>query len=439
MTRHAARRIAETRSLVPCVGVVVTTRESRVRLTDWTVRIEDNRRERPRLMAMGDKASAATIGASLEHPLEDGWTLPASWYSDEAVGALEKERIFARSWWYAGPLDWAAGPGCFFATQAGHLPVALVRGADGVLRGFVNVCRHRGHLVVQGEGRRETLQCPYHAWTYDLDGSLRRAPRSEREAGFDPNEFSLLPVSVGTWGPFVFVNPSPDAPPLDHALGELPMIVAESGVDLGTVRFHSHHEWPIASNWKVAIENYLECYHCPTAHPGFSKVIDVSPDAYRLGVHETFSSQVGPVRPSALAGDGRASYVPHGEVTQSQFHFLWPATTVNIVPGPTNVSLERWVPDGTGRTIEITDYFFGPDASAEQIEELLAFDDQVGREDTSLVESVQRGLDSGAVPQGRLMLESEQLIADFQRRVRDAIASDHGNRTFEGDHRDKPA
>ena len=369
---------------------------------------------------MEGNGTGSAFAASLEHALEDGWTLPASWYSDPAVGELERERVFARSWWYAGPGEWAAGPGCFFATQAGHLPVAVVRGRDGLLRGFVNVCRHRGHLVVQGEGCRETLQCPYHAWTYDLDGSLRRAPRSEREQSFDPTDFSLLPVSVGSWGPFVFVNPDPHAAPVETVLGMLPEIVAESGVHLDTVRFHSHHEWPIASNWKVAIENYLECYHCPTAHPGFSRVIDVSPDAYRLAVHETFSSQVGPVRASALAGD-RGSYVPRGDVTQSQFHFLWPATTVNIAPGPSNISLERWVPDGLGRTIEVTDYFFGPDASAEQIEELLAFDDQVGREDTSLVEAVQRGLDSGAVPQGRLMLESEQLIADFQRRIRDAI------------------
>ena len=123
-----------------------------------------------------------------------------------------------------------------------------------------------------------------------------------------------------------------------------------------------------------------------------------------------------------LAGNGRASYVPRGEVTQAQYHFLWPATTVNVTPGPSNISLERWVPDGLRRTIEVTDYFFGPDASPEQIEELLAFDNQVGEEDTELVQSVQRGLGSGAVPQGRLMLESEQLIADFQRRVRDAIS-----------------
>jgi choline monooxygenase len=368
-----------------------------------------------------DALSTETPLPPFAHELEDGWTLPAQWYSDSDVAARERE-LFARTWHYAGPLEWASDSGCFFASQAGHLPVAVVRGTDDVLRGFVNVCRHRGHLVVRGEGCRETLQCPYHAWTYDLDGSLRKAPRSERESGFDPQGFSLLPVSVGTWGPFVFVNADPDAPPLEDTLGALPALVAESGIDLGALRFHSHHEWPIEANWKVAIENYLECYHCPTAHPGFSKVIDVAPDAYSLDIHETFSSQVGLVRPAVLAGNGRASYVPRGEVTQAQYHFLWPATTVNVTPGPSNISLERWVPDGLRRTIEVTDYFFGPDASPEQIEELLAFDNQVGEEDTELVQSVQRGLGSGAVPQGRLMLESEQLIADFQRRVRDAIS-----------------
>ena len=119
----------------------------------------------------------------LEHPLEDGWTLPASWYVDPGVLERERERLFARAWTYAGPAEWVAEPGSYFAAQIGHIPVAVVRGSDGTLRGLVNVCRHRGHLVVEGTGCRETLQCPYHAWTYNLDGSLRRAPRSEREPG----------------------------------------------------------------------------------------------------------------------------------------------------------------------------------------------------------------------------------------------------------------
>ena len=314
-------------------------------------------------------------------------------------------------------------PGSYFAAQIGHVPAAVVRGSDGVLRGFVNVCRHRGHLVVEGTGCRETLQCPYHAWTYDLDGSLRRAPRSEREPGFDASGLSLAPVSVDTWGPFVFVNPDVEPAPLHAALGRLPELVAESGLDVGAIRFHSHHEWPIEANWKIVLENFLECYHCPTAHPGFSKIIDVSPDSYLLQVHPTFSSQIGPVRASALAENGNAPYSPLGAVSQSQYHFLFPSTTVNIAPGIPNVSMERYMPDGVGRTIEVTDYYFGVDASTEEIDELMVWDNQVAEEDVSLVQSVQRGLESGAVPQGRLMGASEQLIADFQRRVYESLTS----------------
>ena len=359
----------------------------------------------------------------LERPLEDGWTLPASWYVDPGVLECERDQLFARAWTYAGPAEWVAEPGSYFAAQIGHIPVAVVRGSDGTLRGLVNVCRHRGHLVVEGTGCRETLQCPYHAWTYNLDGSLRRAPRSEREPGFDSTGLSLAHVSVGTWGPFVFVNPDPDAAPLDATLGGLPAIVAESGLDVGAIRFHSHHEWPIEANWKIVMENFLECYHCPTAHPGFSKVIDVNPDSYLLQVHETFSSQIAPVRASALAGNGKSGYKPSSELAQSQYHFLFPSTTLNIAPGIPNISLERYIPDGLRRTLEVTDYYFGAETSESEIEELLAWDNQVAEEDVSLVQSVQRGLESGAVPQGRLMGESEKLIADFQRRVHAALTA----------------
>jgi choline monooxygenase len=358
----------------------------------------------------------------VEHPLEDGWTLPASWYTDAAVHELERERLFTRAWTYAGAAEWVSEPGSFFAAQIGHVPVAVIRDTDGTLRALVNVCRHRGHLVVDGMGCRETLQCPYHAWTYNLDGSLRRAPRAEREPGFSPEGLSLASVSVGTWGPFVFVNPDPAAPPLEAALGRLPETIAKSGLDVGAIRFHSHHEWPIEANWKVVMENYLECYHCPTAHPGFTKIIDVAPDAYELGVHPTFLSQVAPVRASALSGNGRVpGYTPVGDVAEAQYHVLFPSTTINIAPGIPNISMERYNPDGLRRTIEITDYSFGVDVRGEEIDELVAWDTQVAEEDVSLVQSVQRGLESGAVPQGRLMSQSEQLIAAFQRRVHDAL------------------
>ncbi|MBA2331952.1 MAG: Rieske (2Fe-2S) protein, partial [Actinobacteria bacterium] len=152
----------------------------------------------------------------------DARTIPFDWYDDPAVLRLEREQIFHRAWQYAGRSDQVAEPGSFFTCDAGEIPIVVVRDKDGTLRAFLNVCRHRGSLVCEGEGRRETLQCPYHAWTYALDGSLRAAPRADREAGFDRSELGLLPVQVDVWGPFVFVNPDPAAAPLAETLGELP-------------------------------------------------------------------------------------------------------------------------------------------------------------------------------------------------------------------------
>ena len=129
----------------------------------------------------------------LGHPLEDGWTLPASWYSDPGVAERERERVFAGSWQYGGPAEQVGAPGSYMATQAGHIPIVVTRDREGALRGFVNVCRHRAYVIARDSGCRETLQCPYHAWTYELDGSLRKAPRSEREAGFDRGRLLAAP------------------------------------------------------------------------------------------------------------------------------------------------------------------------------------------------------------------------------------------------------
>ena len=170
--------------------------------------------------------------SEIRERLEAGYTLPAGWYSDSAILALERERIFKHTWQYACVTDEVSEPGDYFATKAGTIPVVLVRDKDGELKGFVNVCRHRGHVVMQGSGHRETLQCPYHAWTYGLDGCLLKAPRSEREPGFDADNYSLFPVQVDTWGPFIFVNVDLEADSFGETLGILPVTVAETGIDL---------------------------------------------------------------------------------------------------------------------------------------------------------------------------------------------------------------
>src|ERR671919_198641 len=255
--------------------------------------------------------------AGLREALDAGATLPADWYSDPAILRLEKERIFGRAWQYAGRADLVAEPGSYLTSFAGHIPVVVVRDRGETLRGLVNVCRHRGHIVAEGAGRRNALQCPYHAWTYDLDGTLRAAPRSEREPGFDPGCYSLLPVSVATWGPLVFVNPDPDAAPLEEALGPLPGLVAESGVELDRLRFR-------------------------------------------------------PVRESAGGNGGGAA---SGQTTQ--YPLLWPSSTLNIHPGPGNLSVDETRPDGPERSAGFTEYFFYEEVPDETAAQMIEFATQV--------------------------------------------------------------
>jgi len=363
--------------------------------------------------------------------LAEGWTLPASCYSDPAVAQGERELIFTRTWQYVGHAALVEQRASFFSSRVGHVPIVVVRDRDDKLRGFVNVCRHRGHLVASGSGCRETLQCPYHAWTYGLDGSLRRAPRSEREPGFDPEAFSLLPVSVDVWGPFVFANVDPGAPALADSLAGVRELVESSGLDLDTLGFRERVEWEMPANWKNAIENYLECYHCPVAHPGLAKVVDVDVDSYALVERELSSSQFASLRPGVR--DGRIRNVPYrprtDEVEGAQYHYVWPATTINIEPGRPNLSMDVTVP-GTepGRCTGWTDYFFGEDVTEEEAAEIVAFSQQVAAEDQSLVQSVQAGLESGAVPQGRLLLSSERLIHHFQRLVFEALEPGSGQK-----------
>ena len=168
------------------------------------------------------------------------------------------------------------------------MPLVVVRDRAGELRAFVNVCRHRGAEVVSGAGRCTTLQCHYHAWTYGLDGSLRAAPRSDADPEFDRGELGLRRASVDTWGPFVFVNAaSGRAAAGRHARAAAGASRATRGLDLGALAFHHRVHYGVDANWKVAIENYLECYHCAVAHPAFSDVVDVRPGAYELESHPT--------------------------------------------------------------------------------------------------------------------------------------------------------
>jgi choline monooxygenase len=291
-------------------------------------------------------------------------SLPWAWYSDPEVLRREGARIFARAWQYVGHTGQVAETGSF-ASTAGQIPVAVTRARDGELRAFLD------------------------------DG--------------------LEPVQVDTFGPLVFVNPDPDAAPLAEALGEVPAQLAEI-IDIDALEFRFRAESELDANWKISCENFLECYHCAVAHPGFSAAVDVSPDAYQLEASGLVSSQVGPLRRNGN------SFLAGGEVARSQFHFLWPNFGLNVFPGHPNLSCGPMLPLGPERTGRFLDYFFAPEVDQAWIDELLAFDNQVGIEDRSLVEGVQRGVRSGVLTEGRLLSESEQLVAHFQRLCADALA-----------------
>jgi choline monooxygenase len=206
-----------------------------------------------------------------------------------------------------------------------------------------------------------------------------------------------MALSLDRCGPFLFVGSDPESPPPSELFAAVPLpFVPDELV------FRERVDYALEANWKIVIENYLECYHCPVAHPGFSRLVDVDPAAYVLEGDGPVWSQHGAAR------DGTGT---------SAFHLVWPALKINVYPGFANLSIGPVWPETTGRTAGFLDYFFAPDVSDAWARELIAFDDQVGLEDTALVESVQRGVAAGLVARGRLLPESERLIASFQSKV----------------------
>jgi phenylpropionate dioxygenase-like ring-hydroxylating dioxygenase large terminal subunit len=344
---------------------------------------------------------------TLLRDLDAGRTLHAPWYTEPEIYEHEQRAIFGRSWQYAGAADMVSQPGQFITGWAGRLPYLVARGEGGTLRAFVNVCPHRGtHLVPERCGQRNAIQCSYHAWTFGLDGTLLAAPGAKEEPDFRPAELGLMPMLVSTWGPWVFINPDCEADSLESTLTDLPGLTASTGVRLDQLKAGRQRLYTIAANWKVVVENYLECYHCPTAHPSFCDMIDVR--GYTVREYELFSIQTAPAKESRASGDA---------VREGFYAFLWPNFTINLYPGAGNVSVNLFRPLDEHNTLALFEYYFPPGISDTEAETFVAFVDQVQREDTALCEAVQVGLRSGGFQQGRLMKSRERALHHFQKLV----------------------
>jgi phenylpropionate dioxygenase-like ring-hydroxylating dioxygenase large terminal subunit len=363
------------------------------------------------------------IRAALDD-LDVGLGIPSAWYVRPDLLEQELDAIFARHWVCVGHVAEVAEPGDQVPTTAGRIPVALVRGTDGVLRAFLNACRHRAHPVAIEARNRKTLQCPYHAWTYNLDGSLRHAPRAEREPAFSCRELSLQELAVDTWGPFVFVNAASDPTPLAAQLGELPAVAEQVGVDFSRCTFRERQHAVYPGNWKNYLDNSFECYHCPTAHPGLSAVYDMSPDGYKLVAGEYWQAQLTTWKDLTSQDEARFDY---------QYYYLFPNFTCVIYKdrdGTLQGYAGMWfTPGGVSETLQRIDFHFADDLDQAVIAEIIDVTWRTKREDMELIRRVQATHASGLASPQRLMVQSEWLIQHFQRLVcrtllREAAPSD---------------
>jgi phenylpropionate dioxygenase-like ring-hydroxylating dioxygenase large terminal subunit len=345
----------------------------------------------------------------VERALDAGMTFPAAWYSDPAIHRVDLERIFRRSWQVVCAAARVAAPGDHAVGRVGDVPVIIVRGEDGVLRGFINVCRHRAFPLASCDGHRKTLQCRYHAWTYDLDGSLRVAPRSEHEVGFDRASYGLLPIAVEVLGGFVWAHGDPDAPSLASEHPLLHGLVEEWGLDGGayTVQRERHY-FDVAANWKIFVENSSECYHCPTVHKAsFGDAYDVSVEEYTYVNTDRLLGQ--------LTWPNRGAKTYTGNPGRYRYLYVWPGTFLNF-----DDVLASWMtvcPTGPESCRVEFDTWANAEAPAETVAAWEAMYLQTNEEDIEVVALQQHNLTSRAVPYGRLMPNAESAIAHFHRLV----------------------
>jgi phenylpropionate dioxygenase-like ring-hydroxylating dioxygenase large terminal subunit len=354
---------------------------------------------------------------AIEDALSRNLTFPARWYSDPDIYALEIEKIFNRSWQYAGQLAKVANPGDHLVCQVGQVPVVVTRDLEGELHAFVNVCRHRAYPVAVEDGNRKILQCGYHAWSYNLDGCLHKAPRSEREECFDKADFSLIPVSVDTWNHLVFVHPDAEAASFRESYPEFEPLALERGLDFSGYEYHSRYIYEVSANWKVWVENASECYHCPTIHThSFSDAFVNNPEVYEYVDGPRVLGQFTVYNPRAKKHvhprrDGDRDF---------RFMYLWPGTT--LVQDDLVATAAIIVPTGRESCKFVADMFVRPELDEAQVADWLSMLDETLTEDTHAVALQQPGLRSQMVPHGRLMPASESAISRFHRMVWDNLS-----------------
>ena len=363
-------------------------------------------------------------------PIEEASGLPnAAYWSDEWL-ALEQEHCFRRSWVFAGAAAELQNIGDMKPIEIGGAPIVLVHGQDGAIRGFHNVCRHRGARLVTDPCQRPNFTCPYHAWTYGLDGKLRARPHFstpdmvDKFADGGGEKLDLIQVRTEIWNGCIFVNISGDADPLEGWLK--PMLTRCADYDFGAIKWAGKLEFTVKANWKLVYENYMEGYHVFAVHP---KLLKFAPMNVRWSgewdSHVFYNDYVFPE-----FDEGRGASLPHypnlsDENAKRGLWFLcFPHFAAEVFPDQFTVLVSYPIsPDETREELHV--FLIGDAASSDEYKEprdaMFQMWDDLNREDLGMLELLQQGRLSPAYDGGRLSPHWEGPTHDFGRRIVEQI------------------
>ncbi len=364
---------------------------------------------------------------------EVSYTLAAPYYYDEALSRKELDRVFARSWRFVCHKNEIPNAGDYIALDVGGENVFVMRGKDGQIRGFFNVCPHRAaQLIAPGTGNKPSvITCPYHSWTFDHDGCLRGASRSERVKDFSKDDFALTAVSVEELSGFVYVNLDPEAAPLSQQADGLDALLREECPDIDNYKLLARSDFDVKANWKVIIDNFIENYHLILSgpeHKKFAELVASEEHESIINIHENWTDFNSP---AGLADNAAYQWTePRNLGGSNKFITIhvFPDIGYVLFPGCNALSLFYTRPTGPDTCTLVTAYY-GPEGELDEATKCAVhyFSDELSPEDIDLCEGVQKGLRSRAYHQGRLMVDaertglSEHAVHSFHAWVRSAM------------------
>jgi Rieske 2Fe-2S family protein len=359
-------------------------------------------------------------------------TLPGSWYTDEGRFAREQEQIFESMWFCAARCADLTMPGAFRTVPVGRESILVTRARDGSIRAFLNVCRHRGaRLCTEDTGlARRVFRCTYHAWTYDLDGKLVAAPNLAKMPDLDRDAYGLLTVHVREWLGYVWVCLAQEPPPFERdVIGEVVTRLGDAEsierYDVANLALGRRIRYEVAANWKLIVENFMECYHCATIHPELVEVLPEFADGYAAQYYVGHGAEFGE-RISGFTVDGSEglSPIPTLAPEQDRRYFaitIKPQVFVNLVPD--HVIVHRMYPLAPDHTVVECDWLYLPDVvdSGRDLERSVELFHRVNQQDFAACERCQPSMTSRAYARGGVLVPSEHHIGGFHDWVRGRV------------------